>query len=52
MKYAIIVNYKTLENLPKLGYLVWKYTIWQPWFTANADVCYRFLGNAYLPYIR
>jgi hypothetical protein len=22
MKYAIIVNYKTLENLPKLGYLV------------------------------
>jgi hypothetical protein len=21
---------KTLQNLPKLGFLVWKYTIWQP----------------------
>jgi hypothetical protein len=22
---------KTLQNLPKLGFLVWKQTIWQPW---------------------
>jgi hypothetical protein len=23
-------NCKTLQNLPKLGFLFWKYTIWQP----------------------
>jgi hypothetical protein len=23
---------KALQNLPKLGFLVWKQTIWQPWF--------------------
>jgi hypothetical protein len=22
---------ETHQNLPKLGFLVWKYTIWQPW---------------------
>jgi hypothetical protein len=28
--YTNNVHYKTLENLPKLGFGVWKYTIWQP----------------------
>jgi hypothetical protein len=29
-KYNNIVYFKTLQNLPKLGFLVWKYAIWQP----------------------
>jgi hypothetical protein len=28
--YTNIVNCKTLQNLPKVGSLVWKYAIWQP----------------------
>jgi hypothetical protein len=32
IKYTNLFNYNTLPNLPKLGILVWKYTIWQPWF--------------------
>jgi hypothetical protein len=28
--YTNIFNCKTLQNLPKSGFLVWKYTIWQP----------------------
>jgi hypothetical protein len=28
--YTRIVHYKTLENLPKLGFLVRNYNIWQP----------------------
>jgi hypothetical protein len=31
IKYTNIVNWKTLQNLPKLGFWVWKCTIWQPW---------------------
>jgi hypothetical protein len=30
--YTNIVRCKTLQNWPKLGFLVWKYTIWQPWW--------------------
>jgi hypothetical protein len=30
-KYAKIFRSKSLQILPKLGYLVRKYTIWQPW---------------------
>jgi hypothetical protein len=30
IKYTIL-HCKTLQNLTKLGFLVWKYTIWQPW---------------------
>jgi hypothetical protein len=30
IKYTNIFHCKTLKNLPKLGFLVWKYTIWQP----------------------
>jgi hypothetical protein len=32
IKYTSIFHCKTLRNLPKLGVLVWKYTIWQPCF--------------------
>jgi hypothetical protein len=31
-KYTSIVHYNTLQNSPKLGFLFWKYTIWQPWW--------------------
>jgi hypothetical protein len=31
IKYTKIFHSKTLQNLPKLGILVWKQTIWQPW---------------------
>jgi hypothetical protein len=31
IKYAKIFHCKTLQNLPKLGFWVWKQTIWQPW---------------------
>jgi hypothetical protein len=32
IKYVNIVQSKGLQNLPKFGFLVWKQTIWQPWF--------------------
>jgi hypothetical protein len=25
-----ILHYKTMQNLPKMGFWVWKYTVWQP----------------------
>jgi hypothetical protein len=31
IKYTHIFYCKTLQNLPKLEFLVWKQTIWQPW---------------------
>jgi hypothetical protein len=31
IKYTDIFQCKTLQNLPKFGYLFWKLTIWQPW---------------------
>jgi hypothetical protein len=30
IKYNNIIHSKALQNLPKFGILVWKYTIWQP----------------------
>jgi hypothetical protein len=30
VKYTIIFHSKTLQNIPKLGFLVLKWTIWQP----------------------
>jgi hypothetical protein len=30
IKYTIFFHCKTLQNLSKLGFLVWKCTIWQP----------------------
>jgi hypothetical protein len=32
IKYINIFHSKTLQTLPKLGFLVWKQTIWQPCF--------------------
>jgi hypothetical protein len=29
--YTSIFHCKALQNLPKLGILVWKQTIWKPW---------------------
>jgi hypothetical protein len=31
VKYTSIFHSKALHNLPKLGFLVWKQTIWQRW---------------------
>jgi hypothetical protein len=31
IKYTSIYYCKTLQNLSKLGFLVWKETVWQPW---------------------
>jgi hypothetical protein len=31
VNYSNIFHCKTLQNLPNLGFLVWKETIWQPW---------------------
>jgi hypothetical protein len=36
IKYTNIFHCKTHPNFPKLGFLVWKYAIWQPW---SADDC-------------
>jgi hypothetical protein len=33
IKYTNIFHCKTLQNLPRLGFLVWKQTIWQPWWS-------------------
>jgi hypothetical protein len=37
--YSNICHCKALQNLPLLGFSVWKFTIWQPWSqnAANAD---------------
>jgi hypothetical protein len=37
IKYTIIFHCKTLQNLPKIGFLVWKQTIWQPWISPRKD---------------
>jgi hypothetical protein len=39
IKYNKIFHSETLQNLPKLGFLVWKQTIWQPW---NPRCCYLY----------
>jgi hypothetical protein len=42
IKYINIIQSKALQNLPKLGFLVWKETIWQP--------CYE--DPTFLPFTR
>jgi hypothetical protein len=37
VKYTSIFHYKALKNLSKLGFLVWKLTIWQPWHIPQED---------------
>jgi hypothetical protein len=36
---------KTLQNLPKLGFLVWKQTIWQPWRALGAFIYVQFVHS-------
>jgi hypothetical protein len=37
IKYTSIFHCKTLQKLPKLRFLVWKYTLWQPWSERDKD---------------
>jgi hypothetical protein len=32
IEYSNIFHSKALQNLPEWGFLVWKQTIWQPWY--------------------
>jgi hypothetical protein len=41
IKYTIISNCKTLQNLPKFRFMVWKQTIWQPCFGPPKFFCYQ-----------
>jgi hypothetical protein len=36
LKYTKIFHCQTIQNIPKLGFLVRKQTIWQPWYE-NVD---------------
>jgi hypothetical protein len=36
---------KALQNLPKLGFLVWKQTIWQPWWTRCRCTLFSWIFN-------
>jgi hypothetical protein len=45
LKYINIFPSKALQNLPKLGFLVRKETIWQPWLEAFAAVLSYFMGH-------
>jgi hypothetical protein len=37
IKFTSIFHYKTLQNSPKFGFLVWKYTIWHPCSTERLE---------------
>jgi hypothetical protein len=37
MKYTNLSHCKALQNLPKFGFFVWKYTIWQPCSNSQVD---------------
>jgi hypothetical protein len=39
MKFNNIFYSKALQILPKLVFLVWKLTIWQPWLAIDANIC-------------
>jgi hypothetical protein len=39
IKYNNIFHSKALQTLPKLGFLVWKQTIWQPWVRLPPRKC-------------
>jgi hypothetical protein len=44
IKYTNILHCKTLQQFPKFGFLVWKQTIWQPWFPSQCFPRRRKLG--------
>jgi hypothetical protein len=37
LNYTNIFQSKALQNLPKLGFLVWTETIWKPWLEIVAE---------------
>jgi hypothetical protein len=41
IKYTNILHCKTLQILPKLQFLVWKYSIWQPWCERRDDLTFE-----------
>jgi hypothetical protein len=45
IKYTILFHCKTLQNLPRFGFLDWKQTIWQPWFQIGRRL--KFLGTVF-----
>jgi hypothetical protein len=45
LKYINIFQSRALQNLPKLGFWVWKETIWQPWQTY---ILFYKLSNIYI----
>jgi hypothetical protein len=45
LKYINISPSKAIQNLTKLGFLVRKETIWQPWFEPREGI--MFLGKTY-----
>jgi hypothetical protein len=42
-KYRNSFHCKTIQNLPKMGFLFWKYTIWQPWTDRDQRVIFSIL---------
>jgi hypothetical protein len=46
IKYTNIFHCKTLQNLPKFGFSVWKQTIWQPCFR-RVDEAWVFLQESH-----
>jgi hypothetical protein len=55
IKYTNIFHCKTLQNLPKFGFLVWRQTIWQPCFATEQNsawtltvLLFCFLSRQYL----
>jgi hypothetical protein len=48
-KYTNVFHHKAHQNLPKFGFLVWKYTIWQPWDSMEVKHC---LLNTRVPWRR
>jgi hypothetical protein len=50
IKYTNIFHCKTLQNLPKLGCLVWKRTIWQPCRRCKTRLVWhsRFLSDLFI----
>jgi hypothetical protein len=46
IKYRNIFHCKTLQNSPKVGFLVRKETIWQLWFNGKVLPTYKASPNA------
>jgi hypothetical protein len=43
IKYTNLFHCKTLQSLPKLGFLVWKQTIWHPWWRRSRTYVHTYL---------